>query len=105
VVSDEEVALLCARVVSHRDRAHIEAAANARLDLALAERLADACVAMLGEWSRLEPPERALVVGAVRYYVDPHDATDDFGSQLGFEDDRRVLTFVLGRVLPGHPPV
>ena len=105
VVADAEVAELVAQVARHRDRAHAEATTNARLDLQLAERLAEACVALLAEWPRLGPPERALVVGAVRYYVDQHDADDDFGSSVGFEDDRRVIAFVLARVLPAHPSV
>ncbi len=103
VVPDAEVGELRARVAAHRDRAHTEAASNARLDLQLAERLGAACVALLDEWPRLGPPERALAVGAVRYYVDQHDADDDFGSSVGFEDDRRVLAFVLARTLPDHP--
>lgn len=105
VVPDSEVTELGARVAAHRDRAHVEAAQNARLDLRLAEKLAGACVALLAEWPRLAPPERALAVGAVRYYIDQHDADDDFGSSVGFEDDRRVLAFVLSRVLPDHPAV
>ncbi len=105
VVPDSEVQVLRTRVVAHRDRACVEAESNARLDLQLAGRLAQACVALLAEWPRLEPPERALAVGAVRYYVDQHDADDDFGSSVGFEDDRRVLAFVLRRVLPDHPGV
>jgi uncharacterized membrane protein YkvA (DUF1232 family) len=44
--------------------------------------------------------ERAVITGAVRYFLDENDASDDLNEVFGFDDDLAVLnavTITLGK--------
>lgn len=101
---EAEVPALLARIDEHVALALRAREQDVRLDYPLGRRIASACRALLALYGELDPPRRCLVVGAVRYFIERRDADDDFGSSMGFEDDARVVDFVVaqtgGRVKP-----
>jgi hypothetical protein len=77
---------------------HIRANAGAVTDVETAELVADAAHKILALSQELDPTERALVRGAVEYFILNDDASDDLDDPLGFDDDARVLNSVLDRI-------
>lgn len=74
------------------------------IDLDLVERIGVACSALLDLYGDLEEPARAAVVGAIRYFVIEEDAEGDLDSIVGFDDDARVVNWVINRFgLPVQP--
>ena len=61
------------------------------VDLGLAKRIADACLALLDEWPALPEAHKAHLQHAVLYFADEDDDEDDFDSIIGFDDDAEVL--------------
>jgi hypothetical protein len=72
-------------------------ATNEFLDVRLAERLALTCNQLLECCDRSDAGQVALVVAAVRYFLDPNDAEADCESLLGFDDDAQVVNYVIRR--------
>lgn len=79
---------------------HVEENAKPSTDIESAQRIATALQALLdpatGEGFTAD--ERALVRGAVEYFLLNDDADDDLTDALGFDDDARVLNSVLRRI-------
>ena len=85
---------------------HLHAVRQARqrnefLDLAAAEAIAAGLQVLLAAYPGCPPPQRALIVGAVRYFARSDDAEGDLISVLGFDDDKTVFNYVAGAV--GRP--
>ncbi len=80
---------------------HLEAAHKIRtsmipdVDVRLAEKLASACLELLKDYPGMDDRSRAAVVGAVRYFMQAGDATDDLSSGEGFKDDAQVVNYVI----------
>ncbi|MEZ5342091.1 MAG: hypothetical protein R2706_11775 [Acidimicrobiales bacterium] len=64
-------------------------------DLEAAERIADALFTLLSAPTGYAPDERALLRGAVEYFLLAEDASGDIVSPVGFDDDRAVVNTVL----------
>ncbi len=64
------------------------------LDVGLAARLASACKSLLEASQRASLEQKALAVGAIRYFLDEQDALNDTAED-GLSDDRLVLNFAL----------
>lgn len=84
---------LRAEVVAYR--AHVHAAARPATDLGLADRLAEATVALLGETAAATARARRLAQVAARYFVRGDDGEDDLTSPFGFDDDLEVFNAVV----------
>lgn len=67
-------------------------------DVETAERIATALSQLLSTEDAYKPDERALIRGAVEYFLLADDASGDLEDALGFDDDARVLNSVLDRV-------
>ncbi|MEM7339213.1 MAG: hypothetical protein AAF467_11225 [Actinomycetota bacterium] len=97
--SAEELAEMAEVVEFHlvqiKDMAHPNA------DLELAERITASLLALLGEDADFDADERALIRGAIEYFILADDASDDMADLLGFDDDARVVNSVLDRI--GRP--
>jgi uncharacterized membrane protein YkvA (DUF1232 family) len=81
-------------------RAHIEEVQRAVkpdgfLDLGLAVRMSAVLDELLAGYASHTEPQRALIVGAARYFVQTPDAEADTASVMGFDDDMEVLNHVL----------
>ncbi|MFQ5434135.1 MAG: hypothetical protein ACE5FD_04595, partial [Anaerolineae bacterium] len=68
------------------------------LDIDTAKRLAAVLITLLDEYSTFSPSHRALIIGAVRYFLQDRDAEPDTTSLLGFDDDTIVLNHVLAAI-------
>lgn len=72
-----------------------EASGNPTMDLDMANRIADTLSRLLDEPDQYGEQERALLRGAVDYFVDSQDDANDLTDAIGFDDDARVLNAVL----------
>jgi hypothetical protein len=66
-----------------------------RLDLDSATAISTVLVTLLDEGDHYDASERALLRGAVDYFVDSDDGAHDLTDALGFDDDARVVNAVL----------
>ena len=97
--SAEELSQMIDVVRLHLDQ--VKANARAVTDVETAELVATASIELLGLAHELTADERALVRGAIEYFVLNDDAADDLDDPLGFDDDARVFNSVLDRI--GRP--
>lgn len=71
------------------------AKANERIDLALMYELADVAHYLLDQYDRFNTEQRAMVIGAVRYFAIAEDGLPDESYASGFDDDAEVMNYVL----------
>jgi uncharacterized membrane protein YkvA (DUF1232 family) len=72
--------------------------ANEFLDWSTAQRIAEVVLRLLDEYGQHTDNQRALIVGATRYFVRDQDVEPDLASLLGFDDDVIVLNHVLDSI-------
>lgn len=77
---------------------HVRTYATAATDIDMAERIASSFEALLDAEVGFADDERALIRGAVEYFLLEDDADGDMTDPLGFDDDVRVLNSVLDRI-------
>jgi len=75
-----------------------EAARHGALDIDTALAIGDALVRLLDEPDQYDAEQRALLRGAVSYFVDTEDSANDVTDAIGFDDDVRVVNAVLDAV-------
>ena len=75
--------------------------ADTDVDIDAAGRIASSLTRLLAEAGAFDAEQRALIRGALEYFVLADDAAGDLDDALGFDDDARVLNSVLDRV--GRP--
>jgi uncharacterized membrane protein YkvA (DUF1232 family) len=102
-LSAEQVVELAERVRAHLETLRQVATVNKALDKATrlgasAAVIARRLVGLLGEMDSLPKEQGRLLVSASRYFTRSMDIQPDFNSQVGFEDDARVLNFVMGQI-------
>lgn len=93
-----ETPVLRSRVEAHVATARTIAAKGGPVDLARAEQLAHACLALLDDVENLRDDSRRLVQGACLYFADEDDEEGDFTSQIGLEDDVIIVNYVLAQL-------
>jgi uncharacterized membrane protein YkvA (DUF1232 family) len=72
-------------------------------DLELAKALAKVSQMLLSRYATLDQEQKALVIGAVRYFVEDNDPLPDTGFASGLVDDAQVMNHVLERLgIEGH---
>ncbi len=64
----------------------------------MAEKVGAAFEAVLTSTDGFAADERALMRGAVEYFLMAEDASGDLDDVMGFDDDARILNSVLERV-------
>lgn len=96
-----EAAALQAAIAEHLHAVRQARQRNEFLDLAAAETIAAGLQSLLEAYPGCPPPQRALIVGAVRYFARSDDAEGDLISVLGFDDDKTVFNYVAGAI--GRP--
>ena len=94
-VGSDKVLPLQQTVQSHLQYVQIALHQNEFLDIDLASAIATALLALLAEYNRYASDQQALIVGAARYFIAEDDIEPDTSSILGFDDDTRVLNYVL----------
>lgn len=101
-VSTSEIELLASR---DRIRAHVRAlaeraATSSTVDIEMAKNVAAAILALLSDTEHYDAEQRALIRGAIDYFVLTQDNQDDVSDLTGFDDDARItnaVTEALGR--------
>lgn len=74
------------------------AAGNHLIDLAMVDELHRCCLYLFDRYEDFSDKERALVIGAVRYFVATEDPLPDDAFSSGFNDDALVMNHVLEQV-------
>lgn len=77
---------------------HVRMHAVPATDVDMAERIASSFEALLDAEIGFAEDERALIRGAVEYFLLADDSDGDMTDPLGFDDDVRVLNSVLDRI-------
>jgi len=88
------------RIREHLDTIEHFAAEDALVDLRLARGLAAALLELIVVVDELSFEQRRLLAGAVEYFIETGDASDDYRAISGLEDDARIVRAVctaLGR--------
>ncbi len=97
--SAEEMRWLSVRVVAHLDQIEATAHDRAQVDVDTARQVAASLITLIDDGAAaLDADGRALVHGAVEYFVLDRDSSSDTDDGLGFDDDARVLNAVLTAV-------
>ncbi len=94
--SSAELAELAGVVQLHVDQ--VRDVADHRADVETADRIASVLIKVLTGTKGFAPDERALLRGAVEYFLLTEDADGDLTDVLGFDDDVRVVNSVLDRI-------
>ena len=94
--SSIELAELTGVVQMHIE--NVRDVADHKTDVETADRITGVLQDLLSSTSGFAPDERALIRGAVEYFLLTDDADGDIDDVLGFDDDVRVLNSVLDRV-------
>lgn len=101
--SAAELVALSEVVDMHLRHVSGEMADNANADLETAQKISRSLLALLASGMAFDGEQRALIRGAVEYFLMVDDAAGDLDDVLGFDDDARVLNSVLDRLgLPGY---
>lgn len=83
------------RVHQHLDEVRRAAQRDELLPVDVAETLAAALERLLKEAPSMSADDRALVVGAARYFCSEHDAVRDTASVLGLDDDVAIYNLAV----------
>lgn len=89
-----EVAALRRAVRAHFDALVVAQHRSELIALDLAERLVHGLEALFEMLPRLDASERAMVIGAARYFVADDDEQPDASSCIGLDDDVLVFNHV-----------
>ena len=65
------------------------------IDLAMARQVVHSCHVLLDEYGTRTEKERALIVGAVRYFAIADDPLPDGTFATGLDDDAKIVNHVL----------
>ena len=71
---------------------------NPNMNLALARDLAERCRYLMSHYGDYGQEDRALIMGAVRYFAIAEDPVSEAAFASGFDDDARVMNHVLERL-------
>jgi uncharacterized membrane protein YkvA (DUF1232 family) len=94
-LSDENVAALREQVTAHVARLEAERRRNELIAVDLAVLVRERLERLFELGPALKPEERAMVVGAARYFVSRDDAIPDTKACTGLDDDVMVVNYVL----------
>lgn len=73
------------------------------VDVAMGRAVAAACRVLLDHYANRSDEEKALIVGAVRYFADSDDPLPDTVFATGLDDDAMIVNHVLERLgIEGH---
>ena len=75
---------------------------NEFLDVVTAQRVTKVLGTLLDDYPSYPESHRALIVGAVRYFIKADDAEPDTSSLLGLDDDVTVLNYVVDQLGAGE---
>jgi len=97
--SDEELAEL--REVVELHLSQLAESNHPVADTETADKIGASLTGLLASGDLFDAEQRALIRGAVEYFLLTDDASDDLDDALGFDDDARVVNSVLDRI--GRP--
>lgn len=91
----DEAARLKPAMAAHIVEIHHTLRPDEFVDLSQALRMAAILGELLDGYASYTEPQRRLLVGAARYFVQSQDVEADTASVMGFDDDMEVLNYVL----------
>lgn len=68
---------------------------NDRVNVPLGEEIAKRCLYLLAHCDEFTDAQRALIVGAIRYFAITEDAVDEEMFASGLDDDAKIVNYVL----------
>ena len=96
--SDVNTSFLKEQINIHLQKTHLALESNEFLDVNLAQQAATLLIDLVGHLGEFSIDNQMLIIGAARYFVLEDDHEPDTKSLLGFDDDIKVLNFVLGKL-------
>ncbi len=93
-INQETVSFLSEELDLYLAKIRTSAEKNENINLQVVQRMVDVCKHLLTSFSSFDEDERAIITGAVRYFLDENDASDDLSEVFGFDDDLAVLNAV-----------
>lgn len=75
-----------------------EAEHNYRVNVILAEQIAERCRFLITIYDQQPPANQALIVGAIRYFAIGDDAVNEEAFASGMDDDAKVVNYVLEEI-------
>lgn len=80
------------------ERIRAAASTNDRVDLERGEQLGRVSKQLLDRYESFNENQRALVIGAIRYFAVAEDAASETTFATGFDDDVKVMNHVLEEI-------
>jgi uncharacterized membrane protein YkvA (DUF1232 family) len=71
---------------------------NDLIETKLVNELYEASCALLERYEKFDKAGRAMVIGAIRYFVVEDDPLPDTGFSSGFYDDAKVMNYVIDQL-------
>ncbi len=71
---------------------------NDRIEVELVNNLHDVSNRLLDNYQNYNANQRALIIGAIRYFVVEDDPVPDSGFSSGYYDDAKVMNYVLSQI-------
>jgi len=96
--SDVNTSFLKEQINIHLQKTHLALESNEFLDVNLAQQAATLLIDLVSHLGEFSIDNQMLIIGAARYFVLEDDHEPDTKSLLGFDDDIKVLNFVLGKL-------
>ncbi|MCB0339924.1 MAG: hypothetical protein KDD53_09980 [Bdellovibrionales bacterium] len=84
-----------AEIDDYVEQIRIHSLEDEHVNLELCEAIAERCSYLLAHYSELTDQDKALAVGAMRYFIYDEDGMGDKTFGAGFDDDAKVLNHVL----------
>jgi hypothetical protein len=95
VLPETAAAALNAEIDHYLQKVQAALGQNEFLDVKLAHAIAARLRLLLPDYGRYPDNQKALLVGAVRYFTKDDDAEHDIHSVLGLDDDAAVVNYLL----------
>ena len=96
--SNISTSLLIDQIHDHLQQIQEALEINEFLDFKTAQQTANLLIDLLNHLDEYPAENQVLIIGAARYFVLEDDNEPDTKSLLGFDDDIKVLNFVLGKL-------
>ncbi len=90
--------LLVDQINNHVKHIHLALEKNEFLNLKSAQQAADKIIDLINHLDDYSPDQQSLIIGVARYFVLEEDLEPDTKSPLGFDDDIKVLNYVLEKL-------
>jgi len=96
--SNINTSMLIEQIHAHIQQIHLALESNEFLDINAAQQGADLLIDLVNHLDDYSAEKQGFIIGAARYFILDEDNEPDTKSLLGFDDDIKVLNFVLRKL-------